>query len=185
MKRSKVDGIDRLFITFIAHSFGRDETCFDYEDFMYKVNRLGFWTVIHQTAATIDEAIDCCRDMDIKRRYLDYDTDGVVIKLNEFNRREKTSYTGRNFRWAMAYKPWGDIDTVIIQEIEEVETEEGEIVRIAHIARPSGIPACLGVESVTQVKMRPEDEYYPGWKVRVIKQGNDEARILDLADDDE
>lgn len=41
---------------------------------------------------------------DTKRKTLGYDTDGVVIKVNELNTQDELGFTAKSPRWAIAYK---------------------------------------------------------------------------------
>ncbi|WP_156286491.1 NAD-dependent DNA ligase LigA [Oceanivirga salmonicida] len=51
----------------------------------------------------------------IKRKKLDYETDGLVIKINEFDLYDKLGYTAKSPKWAIAYKFKPDqIETKII-----------------------------------------------------------------------
>lgn len=52
----------------------------------------------------IDSAIDEINKYDILRKELSYDTDGVVIKVNEFNLQEELGFTVKHPKWAIAYK---------------------------------------------------------------------------------
>ena len=53
---------------------------------------------------TIDEVIAYCAEWDEKRHDLPYDTDGMVIKVNEFAHRPKLGSTAKVPRWAKAFK---------------------------------------------------------------------------------
>jgi DNA ligase (NAD+) len=53
---------------------------------------------------TIDDVIAFCNDWDTKRRDLPYDTDGMVVKVNDFALRTKMGSTSKVPRWARAYK---------------------------------------------------------------------------------
>ena len=53
---------------------------------------------------TIDEVIAYCNEWDEKRKELPYDTDGMVIKVNDFAQRERLGFTAKVPRWAKAYK---------------------------------------------------------------------------------
>ena len=53
---------------------------------------------------TIDEVIDFCNEWSTKRRDLPYDTDGMVVKINDFALRAKMGSTSKTPRWARAYK---------------------------------------------------------------------------------
>jgi DNA ligase (NAD+) len=52
----------------------------------------------------IDDVIAFCRAWDTKRRELEFDTDGVVIKLADLALRERLGSTAKFPRWATAYK---------------------------------------------------------------------------------
>lgn len=52
----------------------------------------------------IDEVLHYCSDWQEKREKLNYDIDGVVIKVNSFSYQKKMGFTSRSPRWAIAYK---------------------------------------------------------------------------------
>jgi DNA ligase (NAD+) len=54
--------------------------------------------------AGIDEVIAFCRVWDTKRHELEFDTDGVVIKLADLALRERLGSTAKFPRWATAFK---------------------------------------------------------------------------------
>lgn len=53
---------------------------------------------------SIDEVISYIKEWDKKRCDLPFDTDGVVIKVNDLAAREELGYTAKSPRWAIAYK---------------------------------------------------------------------------------
>ncbi len=53
---------------------------------------------------TIDEVIDYCNEWDEKRHDLPYDTDGMVVKVNDFAQRTRLGATAKVPRWVKAYK---------------------------------------------------------------------------------
>ena len=57
-----------------------------------------------KTVNTIEEAIEVIKTYDTLRKTLPYDTDGVVIKVNELNLYDDIGYTARAPKWAIAYK---------------------------------------------------------------------------------
>ncbi len=52
----------------------------------------------------IDAVLEFCREWADKRRALDFDTDGVVVKVDDLALRERLGATSRFPRWAMAFK---------------------------------------------------------------------------------
>jgi len=53
---------------------------------------------------TIDEVIAYCKEWDEKRGSLIYDTDGMVVKVNDFAQRERIGFTAKVPKWAKAFK---------------------------------------------------------------------------------
>ena len=55
-------------------------------------------------ANSIDEVLEFVNYWDVHRHDLPYETDGVVIKVNNLQQQEELGYTAKAPRWAMAYK---------------------------------------------------------------------------------
>ena len=53
---------------------------------------------------SIEEVISYIKEWDKKRHSLPFDTDGVVIKVNDLEAREELGFTAKSPRWAIAYK---------------------------------------------------------------------------------
>ena len=57
-----------------------------------------------QLCKNISEVIKFCRQWESKRKDLDYDTDGIVIKVNSLKQQNSLGFTSKAPRWAIAYK---------------------------------------------------------------------------------
>jgi DNA ligase (NAD+) len=69
------------------------------------LKKLGFPVNPHIKAFdSIDEVITYCDSWADKRHDLEYDTDGMVIKVNDFDQRERLGMTSKSPRWVTAYK---------------------------------------------------------------------------------
>jgi DNA ligase (NAD+) len=69
------------------------------------MKQFGFPVNPHVTKfGTIEEVIAYCLSWSQKRNDLPYDTDGMVVKIDDFAQRERLGYTSKFPRWARAYK---------------------------------------------------------------------------------
>ncbi len=69
------------------------------------IKSLGFTVNPHYAFCnSIDEVINYLETWKDKRKQLDYETDGVVIKVNDFEVQDKIGSTSKSPRWAIAYK---------------------------------------------------------------------------------
>lgn len=71
-----------------------------------------------QRAATIDEVIRYVNNWRDQRSQLDYDIDGIVIKVDDFSLYELLGSTARSPRWAIAYKFPAEEAVTVLREIE-------------------------------------------------------------------
>ena len=53
---------------------------------------------------SMEDVMECCMDWQQKRDTLPFEIDGIVIKVNSLRHREILGATGKNPRWATAYK---------------------------------------------------------------------------------
>ncbi|MEO6726841.1 MAG: NAD-dependent DNA ligase LigA [Blastocatellia bacterium] len=58
----------------------------------------------HKHCKTIEEVVDYCNEWDTKRDGLNYETDGIVIKINQVAIQDELGATTKSPRWAIAYK---------------------------------------------------------------------------------
>lgn len=79
-------------------------------------------------AKDIDEVINAIKHFDEYRKTLDYDTDGCVIKVNEFDLYDTIGYTVKVPKWAIAYKFPAEIVTTKLNDIIFTIGRTGKII---------------------------------------------------------
>jgi len=77
----------------------------NHENFLNNAGKLGFNIfkefVISQS---LDDVFKFIKHWENKRSELPFEIDGAVVKVNDYNQRDKLGYTSKFPRWAMAYK---------------------------------------------------------------------------------
>lgn len=85
----------------------------------------------YRVCKNIQEAINYCKEWDEKRKTLDYATDGVVIKINNFAMQNEMGFTARAPRWATAYKFPPEEMSTIVENIEVNVGRSGAVTPVA------------------------------------------------------
>ncbi len=67
---------------------------------------------------TIDEVMDYVHYWEEKRPELDYEIDGIVIKIDNLRQREELGFTAKSPRWAIAYKFPAEEAVTVLRDIE-------------------------------------------------------------------
>lgn len=84
-------------------------------------------------AKTIDEVFNFVNLWDAKRHNLPYETDGVVIKVNNLQQQEELGYTSKAPRWAIAYKFKAEQVSTVLNEITYQVGRTGAITPVANL----------------------------------------------------
>ncbi|WP_405206990.1 NAD-dependent DNA ligase LigA [Aquimarina sp. LLG6339-5] len=82
---------------------------------------------------SIDEVLEFVNLWDQKRRDLPYETDGVVIKVNNLQQQEELGFTSKAPRWAMAYKFKAEQAVTKLNEITYQVGRTGAITPVANL----------------------------------------------------
>lgn len=101
----------------------------------------------------IDEVIDFCKLWMEKRGDIDYDIDGVVIKVNSFALQQQMGFVSRSPRWAIAYKlPSTEVRTRLLA-IEVQTGRTGVLTPVAILE-----PVFVDGSTVSRATLHNEDE---------------------------
>ncbi|EAR11547.1 putative DNA ligase [Polaribacter irgensii 23-P] len=82
---------------------------------------------------SIDAVFDFVSYWDEKRHDLPYETDGIVIKVNDLQQQEELGYTAKAPRWAIAYKFKATQVTTILNAISYQVGRTGAITPVANL----------------------------------------------------
>ena len=101
---------------------------------LQKARDWGFKVPIHsKLAKNISEVFEFISYWYIHRNDLPYDTDGVVIKVNNLQHQEELGYTAKSPRWAMAYKFKAEQVTTKLNSISYQVGRTGAITPVANL----------------------------------------------------
>ncbi len=101
----------------------------------------------------IEEVLAYCREWTERRHELDYDADGVVIKLDPLQLQEMAGSTAKSPRWAVAFKFPAERAETLVREIAVQVGRTGALTPVAHVK-----PVRIGGVTVSRVSLHNEDE---------------------------
>jgi DNA ligase (NAD+) len=84
-------------------------------------------------ANNLDEVFQFIDYWDAHRHTLPYETDGVVIKVNDFNQQNELGFTAKSPRWAIAYKFKSEQVTTTLNSISYQVGRTGAITPVANL----------------------------------------------------
>ncbi|MCD8377213.1 MAG: NAD-dependent DNA ligase LigA [Candidatus Gastranaerophilales bacterium] len=154
-------------------------------DSLEYIKKLGFKTNPNiRLVKDIEGAIRFCKDWETKRFDLDYATDGVVIKINNFGIQNELGYTARAPKWATAFKfPPEEIST----ELKDIEIGVGKTGAITPVAVLE--PVLLAGSTVSRASLHNFDEIERldvrvGDKVFIKKAAEIIPKVIKVVDDE-
>lgn len=86
-----------------------------------------------QLCHSTQEVMDFINYWDIHRHDLPYETDGVVIKVNEYQAQQELGYTSKSPRWAIAYKFKAEQVSTTLESISYQVGRTGAITPVANL----------------------------------------------------
>ena len=84
-------------------------------------------------AKNLEEVFGYINYWDTHRHHLPYETDGVVIKVNDFHQQDELGYTAKSPRWAMAYKFKAEQVSTVLNSISYQVGRTGSITPVANL----------------------------------------------------
>jgi DNA ligase (NAD+) len=118
------------------------------------LRRYGFPVNPHIRACeTIDQAIAHCDEWAERRHELTYETDGMVIKVNDFDQQRRLGATSKAPRWVVAFKYAAEQALTKLLKIEVQVGKTGILTPVAHLE-----PVQLAGTTVSRASLHNADE---------------------------
>jgi DNA ligase (NAD+) len=160
-----------------------------HSEMMARLRELGFTTTDISVCQTADELWDACEEWAARRPQLDFDIDGVVIKVDDTWLHDEIGTVAREPRWATAFKfPAQQAETTL----EAIEINVGRTGSLNPLAILT--PVALGGVTISRATLHNEDEIRRldvriGDRVTIQRAGDVIPKIIgvraDLRDGDE
>ena len=131
----------------------------------------------------VDEAIEYRDAMLDRRDDLNYEIDGVVVKVDGAEQREELGSTARHYRWAFAYKFPARTEVTTIREIAVQVGRTGRLTPVALLD-----PVDVGGVTVSRASLHNPDEIAAlgvdiGDKVRIERAGDVIPQVAEVVED--
>lgn len=133
---------------------------------------------------SIQEVLSIIEKLDSERKSWDFETDGVVIKINEDRYREELGTTAKAPRWAIAYKFESEQATTRLNSITLQVGRLGAITPVAELE-----PVLLAGTTVKRASLHNEEEIHrkdirEGDMVIIEKAGEIIPQVIEVVDRD-
>ncbi len=143
-------------LRFFAYSFGElsESLAEKHWNFIEKIKGWGFVTnpftrMLHDA----DEIMAFYEELSNQRAELDYDIDGIVYKINDFELQLRLGFVSRSPRWAIAHKFPAEKAKTRLKSIEVQVGRTGALTPVAHLE-----PVTVGGVVVSRATLHNRDE---------------------------
>jgi len=170
-------------LSFFAYAIGEvsEPLAEDHWRVLERLKDLGLPVNPHiRRARDIDEVIEICMSWADRRSKLDYQIDGMVIKVNRHDQRDILGATGRAPRWCIAYKFPAERAQTVVESIAVQVGKTGALTPVANLT-----PVLLAGTTVKRASLHNFDEMQrldvrPGDTVLIEKAGEIIPQVVEV-----
>jgi DNA ligase (NAD+) len=152
-------------------------------EFLKELERLGLPTNPQRwLCKNVDDILKIIEEWETSRRELPYDTDGLVIKVNDLALRKRLGATAKSPRWLVAYKFSAEQAQTTLESIELQVGRTGAVTPVANLK-----PVLLAGTTVKRATLHNADEIERkdirvGDQVVIEKGGDIIPKVLRVVD---
>ena len=146
----------KIPLNFIAYTFGYSKklNVSTQSEFLKKLKFWGFKTnKLNKVLSGVENLIINHRKIEEQRKEIEFDVDGLVYKVNEFNLQKRLGFAASAPRWAIAHKFSANKS---ISEILKIEIQVGRTGALTPVAKIK--PVNIGGVLVSNATLHNEDE---------------------------
>jgi DNA ligase (NAD+) len=133
----------------------------------------------------IKKFIEYRNEMIDRREDLNYDIDGVIAKVNDFDKREALGKTSAHPRWAFAYKFPAKTGTTTVQDIAVQVGRTGKLTPVALLEPIDVKGVTISRASLHNEKQAQKLGISPGAKVKVERAGDVIPQVKEVVEEGE
>lgn len=144
----------RALDVFLYSLFIEEQELDSQADTLKIIKELGFRTNPHSKhCRTLREVMDFWKEWTEKRDHLDYDVDGIVLKVNSVDQQKRLGSTSKFPRWAVSFKFPARQAVTKIEDIRIQVGRTGALTPVAHLT-----PVKLSGTLISRSTLHNEDE---------------------------
>jgi len=122
-------------LKFLAHGIGKSSKVFsEFDKFYQSIKKFGInRNILNLKTTNLELIYKFYKEIDNKRSSLDYDIDGLVVKLNNLSNQKRLGIVGKNPRWSIALKFSAEKAITLIKDIDFQVGRTGSITPVARL----------------------------------------------------
>ena len=158
LRQKNPEETKKIPLKFIAYTFGYEQglKLKNQYEYLKKLNEWGFETnPLNKLITGVKNLLNNYNEIEKKRSEIDFDIDGIVYKINDFNLQKRLGNVANAPRWAIAHKFSSNKGISVIKSIEIQIGRTGALTPVAKIK-----PINIGGVIVSNATLHNEDEIY-------------------------